>query len=90
MRNESEAIPLFPWEALAIVMLRTSLSRCQAHPSLEMLDFRLTDRQILQVEQIFQQQLTARIALQRDLERLELAYNTPSTEESLMTPPRCT
>jgi hypothetical protein len=46
MRNESEAIPLFPWEALAIVMLRTSLSRCQAHPSLEMLDFRRLKRLI--------------------------------------------
>ena len=33
----------------------------------------LTDRQRLQLEQIFQQQLTARIALQRDRERLELA-----------------
>ena len=33
----------------------------------------LTDGQILQLEQIFQQQLTARIALQRDLERLDLA-----------------
>jgi len=50
----------------------------------------LTDGQILQLEQIFQQQLPARIALQRDLERLDLAVHTPSTEESLMTPPRCT
>ena len=33
----------------------------------------LTDGQVLQLEQIFQQQLTARIALQRDLERLDLA-----------------
>jgi len=33
----------------------------------------LTDGQILQLEQIFQQQLPARIALQRDLERLDLA-----------------
>jgi Spy/CpxP family protein refolding chaperone len=33
----------------------------------------LSDRQVLLLEQIFQQQLTARIALQRDLERLELA-----------------
>ena len=32
----------------------------------------LTDGQILQLEQIFQQQLTPRIALQRDLERLDL------------------
>ena len=33
----------------------------------------LTDGQILRLEQIFQQQLTARIALQRDLKRLELS-----------------
>ena len=33
----------------------------------------LSDGQVLVLEQIFQQQLPARIALQRDLERLELA-----------------
>jgi len=33
----------------------------------------LSDGQVLLLEQIFQQQLPARIALQRDLERLELA-----------------
>ena len=33
----------------------------------------LSERQVVVLEKIFQQQLTARIALQRDLERLELA-----------------